>query len=438
MLRTDILARRIGRNGLVSSFAIALAFAAGAATPAYAKDKPAADASAGKTQYTKAFVEAYKPLEDIVNKATDAASAEPGRALVQPMVAAAANDDDRLAGGSIMLQLGLKLNDKDLQQQGLVMQLDSGKVPTDKQAVFNYYAGGFAWDKKDFANASKYLNKAYQLGYRENDIDWLIAETYFQQNQTQPGLAALKQMEQASEAQGKSLGEKAMRSALKAAYDAKDAAQVDDWAALVAHYYPSPDIWNMTLTVVKDGSDLSPDESLDIYRLMKLTGSLKSERDYVDYVSAVDPRRMSNEALPVLQEGISKGLLKQSEAFVQENLQIATQRAPQDRADVASIEKDARAGANGVAARAAGDNYLSIGNPQKAVEMYQLAAQKGGVDMAQIQMRTGVAQTYAGDYNGARQQFQQVTGKRAGVAKMWLAYIATKQSPPAAPAAAAQ
>ena len=90
-------------------------------------------------------------------------------------------------------------------------------------------------------------------------------------------------------------------------------------------------------------------------------------------------------------------------------------------------------------ARAAGDNYLSLGNPQKAAEMYQLASQKGGVDASQIQMRLGVAQAEAGNYDAARQQFQQVTGKRQPVAKMWLAYIDAKQSPPpAAPAPAAK
>ena len=443
MFRTSLRARR-GRLG--SSLAIALAFAGGtavsmaAAAPAYAKDKNKDEAKpAAKTQYSPAFVAAYKPLEALLAKAQDAASAEPGRALVPPMLAAATTDDDRYAAGNGMLQLGLKLNDKDMQQQALTLELDSGKVPADKQAQFNYYVGGFAWDKKDYATANKYLTRAYQLGYRENDIDWLVAESYFQQNgQQAQGMAALKQMEQDAEAKGGALSEKSMRSALKAAYDAHDLAQISDWAAALARHYPSPDIWNMTLSVVKDSDDLSSDEVVDVFRLMKLNGALKTGRDYIDYINAVDVRRMSNEGLPVIQEGIAKGLLKATDPFVKESLDVANQRAPQDKAQAAEIENDGRKGATGVPARAAGDNYLSLGNPQKAAEMYQLASQKGGVDASQMQMRLGVAQAEAGNYDAARQQFQQVTGKRQPVAKMWLAYIDAKQSPPpAAPAAPA-
>ncbi|HEX7710231.1 MAG TPA: hypothetical protein VF418_04775 [Sphingomonadaceae bacterium] len=444
MFRTTVPARRLRRNRLARNFAFSLAVAGmGAAgmtalaAPAHAADKNKQDASEGKPQYTKAFVEAYKPLQDVVNKATDAASAEPGRALVQPMVAAIANDDDRMAGGSILLQLGLKLNDKELQQQGLTMQLDSGKVPADKQAVFNYYVGGMAWDKKDYATASKYLGKAYELGYRENDIDWLVGETYFQQNQNAQGLAALKQMEQADEAAGKSLSEKAMRAALKAAYDAKDTAQIADWAAMVAQHYPRPDIWNIALSVVRDSYDLQPDEALDLYRLMRLTGSLKTKQDYVYYVDSADARKLANEVMPVLQEGISKGLLNASDAYVADNLQVAKTNAPSDRSGADQMAKDARTAANGIAARAAGDNYLAIGEPAKAVEMYQLAAQKGGVEADRTQMRIGVAQAQAGNYDAARQSFQQVTGKRQPVAKMWLAYLASKQAPAAAAAPAA-
>lgn len=441
MFRTSLRARR-GRLG--SSFAMALALAGGtavclsAAAPAYAKDKKDEAKPEAKGKYSAGFIAAYKPVETIVNGAKDdATKLEPARALVPPMVAAVTNDDERLAAGQMVLNLGVKLADKDFQRQGLILQLDSGKVPPERLAQFNYFAGSLSWDKKDYPAAQKYFTQAFNLGYTGDDIDRLVPETYFEQKQDAQGLAELKRMEQVREAKGSMLGEDAMRRGLQVAYEDRDAAQTTDFAAMVARHYPRPEIWNIALTVLADTYDLTGDESVDIYRLLKLNDALKNTREYVDYINAVDPRRMSNEALPIIQEGIAKGALKPTDAFVKENLQIATQRAPQDKAQAAEIEKDGRAGANGVPARAAGDNYLSIGNPQKAVEMYQLAAQKGGVDASQIQMRLGVAQTEAGNYDAARQQFQQVTGKRQPIAKMWLAYIDAKQSPPpAAPAAA--
>jgi hypothetical protein len=439
MFRTTLPARRNRRNGLASSLALAFAGAAlgvtGLAAPAYAKDKDKKqEESASKSQYSEAFVTAYKPLEAAVGKAQDAASAEAARPLVQPVVDAVTNNDERFAAGSMLLQLGLKLNDKGMQQKGLVFQLDSGKVPPDKQAVFNYYVGGFAWDKQDYATAQPYFTKAYDLGYRENDIEWLLAESYFQQKQNAQGLAQLQRMEQAREAAGSVLSEKALRSGLKAAYDAKDTAQIANLAALVSAHYPSPDTWNTMLAVVRDSYTLQPDEVLDLFRLMRLTKSLKTKQDYVYYVDAADPRRLPNEVAPVLEEGIGKGLLDAKDAYVSENLQVAQSHAADDRASADEIAKEAQTAANGVSARAAGDNYLAIGEPQKAEAMYKLAGQKGGVEADRLAMRTGVAQTYAGELADARQSFQQVTGARAPIARMWLAYLDSTKAP-AAPAA---
>jgi hypothetical protein len=408
---------------------------AGTAAPAYAKDKGKDKAeeqsAAGKPQYTKAFVDAYKPLEDAFNGAKDAAAAEAARPLVAPVLAAIANDDDKYAAGSLVLQLGLKLSDKELQEKGLTLQLESGKVPQDRQAVFNYYVGGFEWDKQNYAAAQPYLTKAYDLGYRENDVEWLVAESYFQQKQNAQGLAQLKRMEQAREAAGSALSEKALRSGLKAAYDSKDTAQIADLAALVAAHYPSPDTWNTMLAVVRDSYTLQADEVLDLFRLMRLTKSLKTKQDYVYYVDAADPRRLPNEVAPVLQEGISKGLLDTKDAYVSENLQVAQSHAADDRASADQIAKEAQSAANGVSARAAGDNYLAIGEPQKAEAMYKLAGQKGGVEADRLAMRTGIAQTYAGELADARQSFQQVTGARAPVARMWLAYLDSTKAPAA-------
>lgn len=435
MFRMSLSARRARRNGLASSLALALAIVGGSAVgvtaiavPAHAEDKP---------KYTKAFVEAYKPLEDVLKKAKDASDAQAAKPLIQPMLDAIANDDDRSAAGSMLLQVGLKLSDKDLQQKGLMLQLDSGKVPQDKQAVFNYYVGGFAYDKQDYPTAAKYLTKAFDLGYRENDVESLIAESYFNQDQTAQGLAEIKRMEQVEEAAGSKVPEATLRRALKAVYDAGDGSQIAEWAAAVAKNYPSPDIWNMTLSVVRDSYDFKPDQILDLYRLMKLTNSLKSKQDYVYYVDAADARKLSNEVLPLLQEGISKGVLDAKDPYVSENLQVAQHNAPEDKSGADQMGQDARTAANGIAARAAADNFLALGEPAKAEEMYKLALQKGGVETDRVQMRIAVAQAEAGEYDAAKQSFQKVTGARAPVAKMWLAYIDTKQSPPpAAPASA--
>ena len=64
-------------------FALALALAGGTAIGLTAVAAPAH--AAEKPKYTKDFVNAYKPVEDIFKKATDSASLEAARPLIQPM-----------------------------------------------------------------------------------------------------------------------------------------------------------------------------------------------------------------------------------------------------------------------------------------------------------------------------------------------------------------
>ena len=186
--------------------------------------------------------------------------------------------------------------------------------------------------------------------------------------------------------------------------------------------------------MVNGSYDLNGDESLDLFRLMKLTNSMKQTQEYIDYINAADARKMSNEVQPLLQEAISKGLLDPNDVFVKENLQIVSDRTSKDRAEADDIAKEARTSANGISARAAGDNFLSLSQPDKAAEMYQLATQKGGVEADRLQMRTGVAFALAGNNAAARENFARVTGKRAAVAKMWLTYLDTRQAAASAPA----
>jgi hypothetical protein len=72
--------------------------------------------------------------------------------------------------------------------------------------------------------------------------------------------------------------------------------------------------------------------------------------------------------------------------------------------------------------------------------MYQLAVTKGGADSDLARIRLGIAQVKQGQLDAAKAAFGQVTGARAPVARMWLAYVGTKTAsptPPTPPAAGA-
>jgi len=418
MLRESYPARRKARRGFVSNAvsAIALALcgtlaAGGLTTPAFAQEEPV---------YTKAFVEAYEPVKAAFDAAADAAAAEPARALVPAMLATITNNDERFAAGGMLIQLGLKLSEPTYQRDGLKLQLDSGQLTIDRQQLFNYYYGSFAWDARDYAVAREFLQKSYDLGHKAANLERLIAETYFAQGQTAEGLAVLDRM---IGERGNGIAEDTYRRALQVVLDEGLSDQLVKRSADLVRYHPSEATWNAALRVVLESFDMTADESVDLFRLMKLTNSLQITREYVDYVEAADARRMANEVLPVLQEGVRLGLLNDQDVFVKEALEVATARAPEDAAAAEEDAASARAATDAISARAAADNYFALGNFAGAEEIYKLALQRAPDDADRLNMRIGISQTRQGKFAEARQSFGAVGGKRANVAAMWLAYI---------------
>lgn len=413
--------RRRVRKGL-SAAVTAIALASGglvagtvASTPALAQSRPS---------YSQDFVKAYQPVQDIFNAAQDAAAAEAARPLVQPMIDAVSNNDDRFAAGALLIQLGLKISEPSYQRSGIVLQLDSGKVPADRLALFNYYAGSFAWDAKEYPAARQYLSKAYELGHRTDNLERLIAETYFVQGQTNEGLAVLDGM---IAERGSAIVEDTYRRALQVVVDARMGDQIARRSVDLLRYHPSPTTWNTALRVVKEAYDFTADEVVDLFRLMKLTGALADGRLYVEYIEAADARRMANEVLPLIEEAVGKGLLNADDVFVREAREVAVVRAQEDRDAADDDAASARRANDAVSARAAADNFFAIGNFAGAEEFYRLALQRAPEDADRLNMRIGLSQARQGKLDEARSTFQAVKGNRATVASMWLAWLDQQQ-----------
>ena len=86
---------------------------------------------------------------------------------------------------------------------------------------------------------------------------------------------------------------------------------------------------------------------------------------------------------------------------------------------------------------AAGNVYLATGNNAKAVEMYNLALQKGGIDADEANTRIGIAHARAGQAAEAKAAFGKVTttGPRAEIASFWTFYVDNPRIVASTPAA---
>lgn len=422
MVRMPQSFRQRIRGGFTSALALAL-MAGGAAVLGSAATSAPAMAQA-KPKYSKEFVKVYEPAAAIANSPTgDYASAKP---QLPGIVAAVANNDDRYAAGSLVLLLGNKLADSALQRQGLELMLASGKVAPEQVGQFQYFVGNLAYAAKDWAAARTALQAGIAAGYTADNPEGLIAESYFNENNTTGGLAYLKQTIAARAASGTPAPEAWLLRGLKMAYEADLRDEALDWSTMLVKANPTERNWLQSLQVVGAAYDFQPQEQLDLLRLMLHTKALSTRSEYTNYIETVDPRIAPNEVSTVLSAAVAAGVMTTGDTYYGEVKRVVDQRLPGQAKEAADYAKEAAGAATGKPAENAGDIYFSMGNYAQAEAMYQLALQKGTADRNQTLTRLGMTQALQGKAQPARETLGQVSGNRAPVAKMWTAYVDSK------------
>lgn len=409
------------------AFAVALATTAAvgmtaAATPAFAQKK-GKEQEAPKAYYSKGFVAAYQPVAKILDGGADHASVKP---QLPAVIAAAETPDDKYAAGQVTFNVGAKSSDVALQRQGLDLMLDSGKTPAAELARNTFAAAQLAYNAKDWPAARTRAEQAVAAGY-QGDAELLIAETYFAQDQAGTGLDALDKAIARKAAAGEKIPDTWLKRGLAQAYQSKLEPQSIKYAALYAQNYPSKTSWGDAIAIQRNFRDYEGQELLDLMRLAVRADAMRYERDYVDYISAADARRLPGETQRVIEAGMAAGLLKSGDVFVNEARTIASGRIKADMADLPALERDARAASSTAAtAMSAGDVFLSYNQPAKAEEFYQIALGKTGVDTPRVLTRLGIAQVDQGKLAEAQATFAKVQGERQPIAQLWSVYAAQK------------
>lgn len=430
------LAVRPERSGSSLAFALALATgtvlgATAMATPAYAAKKEK-KAPASKANYSKAFIEAYKPLE-VMSKAEPKDNA--GIAAAIPgLVAAVETPDDRFAAGNLIYNAGLASKTRSFERQGVDMMIESGKVPAEAQGSYLFLAGQLAYQDGDWATARTRMMAGIAAGYTANDPEAIVAEAYFADDKQAEGLAYLADAINKRAAAGQTIDENWLKRGISVAYKSDMAGEATRYSSLLVKYYPNQTSWGDAIAIQRNMLTFDNQEMLDLLRLADRTGSMRSERDYVDYADSADARRLPGEVSRIIEAGIVAGKLNAKDIFVSEVRAVAKARIAADQADLPALERDARKpGSTALTATAAGDAFLSYGKNAQAEEMYSIALTKPGADTQRVLTRLGIAQVDQGKTADAKATFAKIEGNRKSIANLWTLY-ADQKAPAPAPA----
>lgn len=356
--------------------------------------------------------------------------------LVEALLAETLSADDRFVAGQLAIQLGGTLKDTSLQEQGIIASLESGLASPDQLPAFNFFAGNFAYGADRWADAEKYFQAAYDLGYRENNIEPLLAETFFKRNMHAEGMAKWDEILNNANASGTKAPESWYRMARDRALASKDKNLYATWATKWAAAYPSGDSWGDAVAATRWTSQADTVQNLEVLRFMKASDSLKTTRDYKEFAEEAQRKNLFGEVVSVLEEGQQKGVIDSSSPLIAELLTPAKREVSADKASLPAQPSAVKGSGSSSVMMNFADVWLGYKDFAKAVAFYEAGLAKPDADMNRGYMGIGTAHAYAGDLTEAQQAFDKVSGTRSPLAAMWKTWI-DQQSASAAPVQAA-
>ncbi|MBX3594066.1 hypothetical protein [Sphingomonas sp.] len=422
---------------LVSKAALVAAMAVTApallvATPAAAQKKKGDEGP--QLKVSAEFRKAATEVETLI-KAKDYQTAA---TKLDALDALAQNDDEKFYAANFRLQTAANLKDNAGMLRALDVLIANPNTPQADRGRFNFFRGDLTLQQatdapskqRKSAEAIPYFEKARELGYvpQGSSMDLQLARIQFDAGQVAPAVANLESAVKAEIAAGRKPPEAWYKLATSRLYQSGDRAGASKWLSMQLAAYPTPETWRSSLMVFMEqekakGVTLDADQRLDVLRLLRATKALAGESDYFDYADAAQRRGLPWEAKAVIEEGRAANKISTSSTTLN---QIYAQAVGREKAEVplAGEEKKAAAAARGDLAMQTADAYLASRNLPKAIELYRMALQKGGVDTNLVNTRLGIALALSGQKAEAKTAFAAVTGSpRADIARFWTTYV---------------
>ena len=172
--------------------------------------------------------------------------------------------------------------------------------------------------------------------------------------------------------------------------------QTETFEKLVS-YYPKASYWENIIPVLLTANDNTDAVTVNVYRLMYTTGTLKRQEDYAEFAKLDIVEGAAGEAVTVLQSGITAGVFPEDrKAATARLLEAAKKQLATDQAALPKAEADAKAAKTGEADMRIGKTYYGMGQYDKAIEAYKRGIAKGGLPSAEEgQILLGIALLHA-------------------------------------------
>ena len=243
------------------------------------------------------------------------------------------------------------------------------KVERNKTLAQLYFRGN------NFGKAIQYANQYLKTAPGSQDMQLLIAQSYYQQKDYKNAIAAAERLTKG----GQRPSEDVLQLMLRSSYEIDDKAGTAKALDLLLKYYPSPDTWQRVLDgyIAQTKHD---DELLSLYRLAEDVGALTKARQFTDMSQGLVVAGFAIEGQRIIEKGIATGVFQGEEAGrAQRTLDAAKRRADVERAQLPKAAATLAAAKTGPQIFAVGKLYFSAGDYPNASAAISRALAKGGL-----------------------------------------------------------
>jgi hypothetical protein len=352
----------------------------------------------------------------------------PAQAAVRAAVGKPLQDAQKLAGEGNYKGAMAKVNEaeavsgkspeeaKIINQMKDYLAVKSGDTSTPAGAKAKFANDYNARKYKDVIDDSEALKKNGALDAASMQI---VAQAYYLSGDKNGCLKYIKSNF------GASLSDTALTLQMRCAFDAGDeVTQRQALETLVAHTGKT-EYWSDLLKMSEHGQGMRDHDTLDVYRLKLLTGTINGKDEYITLAQLAIQLKFPAEAQAVIEKGQAAKLLTDDRST--KLLALAKSQAAADIADQAKTLSAANADPKGDALVKIGEDQWGQGKGKDAVATIKAGLAKPLDDKNNAQIRLGMAYISAGQKAEAQKAFDAVkpatpTDKSAMVAHLWSLY----------------
>lgn len=305
--------------------------------------------------------------------------------------------------------------------EAIEAQLETGKGSAADQAKNQKILTTVYYQVKNYPKAAETGLKTIKAGTADNETYTLVAQSYYLQGKYQDTVKFLNDYVADQEKRGQSPKEQT----LQLISDSYTKLNNNEGATTVLEklvsYYPKPNYWNNLLYTLMRSEGNNDRTTLNIYRLMLDTNTLKQASDFTEMAQLAVESGTPCEAQRVLEKGVAENVFadqreKDRNARL---LDTAKKACANDQAGIAKFETEAKAAPSGEADVRLGQAYLSFDQYDKAAEAIQRGIGKGQLKSPEeAQILLGIAQLKQKKADEATKAFRAVKGSDAKLTRL--------------------